>query len=165
METSSWFEKHLEGRRMQDSMKDMQRFKTGWEYTACHQALLLVPEMLMVLDPPTYQGYLPYKKSQLDLRPFGVGVLAVGRKVMPWPWCRTEASKITLSVARVWLMQWVKEWVWEVPTLQRGRKVKVSSRLKGIIPNSDRNTQQKRTCTSFGGAVHSDAVITSYKVR
>jgi len=39
--------------------------------------------VLTVLDLPTCQGDLPGKKSQLDLRSFGVGVLAVGCKVMP----------------------------------------------------------------------------------
>ena len=95
-----------------------------------------------MLDPSTCQGDLPGKKSQLDLT-VGVGIPAVGRKVIPWLWCHTEASKITLLVARVWLMQWVKEWVWEFPTLQRERKVKASSRLKGISPNSARNTQRR----------------------
>ena len=38
--------------------------------------------MLIVLDPLTCQWYLLGKKSQLDLRPFDVGVLAMGRKVM-----------------------------------------------------------------------------------
>lgn len=92
METSSWFKKHLGERRIQDSMEDIQRFKTGWEETTGHQALHLVLEMLMVLDPPTCQRDLPYKKSQLDLRPFGVVVPTVGRKVMPWPRCCTEKS-------------------------------------------------------------------------
>jgi len=72
--------------------------------------------VLTVLDPLTYQGDLPGKKSQLDLRPFGVGVLAVCLKVMAWPRCRTEACKVTLSVERVLLMQWVKEGAWEVLT-------------------------------------------------
>ena len=36
-----------------------------------------------VLEPPTCQGDLLGKQSQLDLILFGVGVLAVGRKVMP----------------------------------------------------------------------------------
>ena len=165
MGTSSWFEKNLGGRRVQDSMKDMQRFKIGWEDTACHQALLPAPEMLTVLDPPTCQGDLLGKKSQLDLLPFGVGVPAVGCKVMPWLRCRTKASMITLSVARVWLMQWVKEGVWEVLTLRREKKVKVSSKLKGISPNSARNTQHRRKCIAFGGEFHLDSTITSYKVR
>lgn len=39
--------------------------------------------VLMVLDPPKFQGDLPGKKSQLDLRPFGVGVPAVGHTVFP----------------------------------------------------------------------------------
>jgi len=104
METSSQFVKHCRGRRVQDSLKDVQRFKTRWEDTTCHQALLLVPEMLMVLDPLTCQGDIPSKNSQLDLIFFGVGVPTVGHKVMPWSWCCTEASKITLSVERVWLL-------------------------------------------------------------
>jgi hypothetical protein len=33
--------------------------------------------------PANMSGDLPGKKSQLDLRPFGVGVPAVGRTVMP----------------------------------------------------------------------------------
>ena len=33
--------------------------------------------------PTNMSGDLPGKKSQLDLRPFGVGVPAVGRKVIP----------------------------------------------------------------------------------
>jgi len=122
METSSRFPKHQGGRRVQDSMKYVQRFKTRWEDTACHQALLLVLEMLTVLDPPTCQGDLPSEKSHLDLRPFGVGVLVAGRKVMLWTRCCTEASKITLSIARVWLLQWVKEGVWEVLTHKGGDK-------------------------------------------
>ena len=77
-------------------------------------------DFLIVLDPPTCQGDLPCKKSQLDLKLFGVGVPAVGHKVMPWPWCRIKESTKALSVERVWLMQWVKEAVWEVPTLRRG---------------------------------------------
>ena len=35
-------------------------------------------DVLMVLDPPTCQGDLPCKKSQLDLKPSGVGVPTVG---------------------------------------------------------------------------------------
>ena len=57
-------------------------------------------EILTVLDPPTCQADLPSKKFQLDLRSFGVGVPTVGRKVMPWLQCRTEASKITLTVGK-----------------------------------------------------------------
>lgn len=68
-------------------MKDMQRFKTRWEGTACQHALLLAPEMLTVMDPPTCQRGLPGKKSQLYLKPFGVGVPIVGLKLMPWPFC------------------------------------------------------------------------------
>lgn len=143
MDRSSQFEKPLRGRRIQDSMKCMQRFKTRWEETTCHEALLLVPKILTMLDPPTCEGDLLGKKSQLDLRLFGVGVPSMGRKVMSWPWCHTEASKITLSIESVWLMQWVMEWVWEAPTLQREIKVKVSSRLKGISANLAKNTQHK----------------------
>ena len=47
---------------------------------------------------------------------FGVAVLTVGRMVMTWMWCLIEASKITLSVERVWLLQWAKECEWEVLT-------------------------------------------------
>ena len=46
-----------------------------------------------------------------------------------------------------------------------GEKVKVSSRLKGISPNLARNTQHKRTYTTSGGVVHSDAAVTTYKVK
>jgi len=46
-------------------------------------------------------GDLPGKKSQLDLRPFGVGVPRVGRTVMPWLRFPTEASKMSLLVERV----------------------------------------------------------------
>jgi len=40
---------------------------------------------------------LPGKKSQLDLRPFGVGVPRVCRTVMPWLWFPTEASPKSVS--------------------------------------------------------------------
>ena len=52
-----------------------------------------------------------------------------------------------------------------VPTLRKGKEVKVSSRLKGISPNSARNTQHRRTCIASGRVFHSDVVVTSYKVR
>ena len=84
METSSRFEKNHEGRRVQESMKGMERLNTIWEETTCRMSLLLAPEMLMVLEPPTCQGDLTGKKSQLDLRPFGVGVSVMVRKVIPW---------------------------------------------------------------------------------
>ena len=35
--------------------------------------------------PTNMSRDLPGKKSQVDLRPFAIGVLAVGRMVMPWP--------------------------------------------------------------------------------
>jgi len=66
--------------------------------------------------PTNMSGDFPDKKSQLDLRPFGVGVPAVGRTVVPWPGFRTEASKITLLVAMVWQLQQAKEGAWEVLT-------------------------------------------------
>ena len=46
-------------------------------------------------------GEVLSKKSQLDLIPFGVGVQAVSCTVFPRPQFFTEASKITLLVARV----------------------------------------------------------------
>jgi len=49
------------------------------------QSLVVFPiiEVLMVLDPLACQEDPPGKKSQLDLKPFGVGVQVVGHKVMP----------------------------------------------------------------------------------
>jgi len=50
--------------------------------------------------PANMSRDLPDKKSQLDLRPFGVGVLAVGHMVMPLPRFLIEASKMFLLVAK-----------------------------------------------------------------
>ena len=46
-----------------------------------------------------------------------------------------------------------------------GKKVKMSSKLKGINPNLARNTQHKRTYIASSRAVHLDAGVTTYKVR
>ena len=37
--------------------------------------------------------------------------------------------------------------------------------VEGISPNSARNTQHKRKYTASSGAVHADAVVTTYEVR
>ena len=66
--------------------------------------------------PTNMLGDLLGKKSQLYLKPFGVGVLAVGCMLFPWPRFQTEASKMSLLVARVWLLQQVKEVAWVVLT-------------------------------------------------
>lgn len=57
--------------------------------------------VLMVLNQPTCEGDLLGKNSKLDLRPFGVVVLAVGCMVMPWMQFCTKESMITLLVATV----------------------------------------------------------------
>jgi len=59
---------------------------------------------------------LPSKKSQLDLKSFGVGVLVVGRMLSPWLWFHTEASKISLLIARVWQLWRLKGGAWMVLT-------------------------------------------------
>jgi len=38
----------------------------------------------MVLDPQTCEGDILGNKSHLDLKRFGVGVIGVGRKVIPY---------------------------------------------------------------------------------
>lgn len=68
------------------------------------------------VGPTNMSGNLPGKKSQLDLRPFGVGVPIVGRTVSPWTWFHTKESKVFLLVERVWHMQEVKEDAWVVRT-------------------------------------------------
>ena len=49
---------------------------------ADHGGTLSYMMVLTVLDLPTCQGDLLGRKSQLDLRLFGVGVPAVGHKVI-----------------------------------------------------------------------------------
>ena len=52
-------------------------------FFSCHHAKNNSINLLTMLDLPTCQGDIPGKKSQLDLRLFGVGVPAVGHKLMP----------------------------------------------------------------------------------
>lgn len=58
-------------------------------------------DILTSLDLLTCQGISPAKKSQLDLRLFGVGVLVVGRTVSPWLQLQAKVSKMSLLVERV----------------------------------------------------------------
>ena len=51
-----------------------------------------------------------------------------------------------------------------VLSLSRER-VRVISRLIGSSPNTSRNTQHDKTCTASDGIVHTDAAVTTYKVR
>jgi len=81
MVSNSACEKHLGGRRVRDSTIDMQRFKTGDEGLSFGP-----PSSARNVEgagPTNMLVDLPSKKSQLDLRPFGVGVPAVGHTVMP----------------------------------------------------------------------------------
>jgi len=62
---------------------------------------------------------LPCKKSQLDLKLFGVRVPSMGFMMSPWLPLRAEVSKMSLLVARVWHAQQAKEGAWMVLTHRR----------------------------------------------
>lgn len=51
-----------------------------------------------------------------------------------------------------------------VLSLSRER-VRVDSKSVGSSPNTTRNTHHNKTCTTYGGAVHMDVAVTTYKVR
>jgi len=57
----TFLEKHAEVLIVEEFIKRVQKLKTDFKGSACHLALLLAPEMLRVLDPPTFRGSHRYE--------------------------------------------------------------------------------------------------------
>jgi len=86
-------------------------------------------------------GDLPSKKSELNLKPFGVGVLVVGIKAMPWIWYLVEVSVISLSQSSVWPYNDSIEMHGGSIT-QRGKEVYLLEAWNGTQPK--KNTQDEK---------------------
>lgn len=135
-------------------------------------ALLLVPEMLTMLDPPTFKGSPRYEvPTRTHIVWCGSPIRYDGPVAIIINICvkscllALESGLLCIREVRFTCLVSVSVTCVNGSFTIEGERVRVSPKLVGRTPNFSRNTQHNRKSTACGGTVHRDAEVTSHKGR